>query len=138
MRNREAEALWKQYTLNINLFKYYLNVVIQVNLFFYAITGGILSFFFSQPQKEVVRYSLVLPMIMSLFLACMTIFGAVQNRNIEDEIKRISGELNLSVYPDVRVLTYVLITCAVFFFIVLLGLLILFIYAQSLFPAPTK
>lgn len=116
MRNREAEALWKQYTLNINLFKYYLNVVIQVNLFFYAITGGILSFFFSQPQKEVVKYSLILPMIMSLFLACMTIFGAVQNRNIEDEIKRISDELNLSVYPDARVLTYVLITCAVFFF----------------------
>jgi hypothetical protein len=47
----EVELLWRQYELQVELYKQYLDLVLRFNVFYYAITGGILSFFFSREQK---------------------------------------------------------------------------------------
>jgi hypothetical protein len=137
--NREnTEMLWKHYQLHIDLYKHYLNLLLQSNIFFYAITGAILSFFFSQSQKEILRYALILPMVMSLLFILICIFGAWQNRHTDEELQRITTVLNFPVFPDVRVLTFALLMFAVFFALIFIGLLLVFINAHLFATLSTK
>lgn len=46
----EREILWRDYALSADLYKFYLDLVVKVNVFYYAITGGIASFCFAQQQ----------------------------------------------------------------------------------------
>ena len=52
---------WKNFELSVNLLKTYLDLAIKLNLFHYAITGAILSFYFSKENTAVFIYSLILP-----------------------------------------------------------------------------
>lgn len=46
----DRELLWKQYQLNIELYRTYLDLALKLNLFYYAITGAIVSFYFAHPE----------------------------------------------------------------------------------------
>jgi hypothetical protein len=63
----DRELLWRQYQLNIDLYKGYLELIVKINVFYYAITGAILSFFFSN-QNHLTKFSLLLPLFMSIAL----------------------------------------------------------------------
>jgi hypothetical protein len=41
------EDLWKQYEVHVDLYKHYLKLSVEVNVFYYAITGALLSYFFA-------------------------------------------------------------------------------------------
>jgi len=40
-------ALWKQYEISVDLYKHYLKLAIEINVFYYAITGAIVSYYFA-------------------------------------------------------------------------------------------
>lgn len=40
------EILWKQYALHVDLYKFYLDLGVKVNAFYYAVTGSILTYYF--------------------------------------------------------------------------------------------
>ncbi len=40
-----TELLWREYQLGVDLYKFYLDLVIKAIVGYYAITGGILSFY---------------------------------------------------------------------------------------------
>lgn len=60
MTDRE-ELLWRQYELQVGLFKEYLNLVLKVNGFYYVATGALVSFYLSKPQVPWMKYSLAFP-----------------------------------------------------------------------------
>jgi len=48
--NTNRDTLWKQYELHVSLYKEYLKLLLEFNVFYYAATGALLSYFFSKPE----------------------------------------------------------------------------------------
>lgn len=111
---KENRLLHKQYESLVELYKFYLNLALQTSIFFYGITGGIISFYFSQKaqlnmnavavgkgQIDVLQFSLVLPIIYSLLFGFLSFRGSyLLKRNVDDHIREICRELKLVKAPD--------------------------------------
>lgn len=112
------DLLWHQYKLHIDLYKHYLELVIKFNLFYYAVTGAILSFYFSNPTMPFIGYSLLFPILLSLFFAGFFLYGAKLMNVVRNDILGIRDKLNLYSAPEVKVLAILLrITAALFIFV---------------------
>jgi hypothetical protein len=121
-KNIDPDVLWKQYELNINLFKSYLEFTLKLNLFYYLITGAILSFYFTHLDTRFINYSLVLPILMSFAFCALSIYGADRAKLTRKEIFRIKNAFKLEVAPEAQVLIFVLWIFAGLFLVVGLGL----------------
>lgn len=116
------EDLWKQYEISVDLYKHYLKLSIELSVFYYAITGAILSYYFTHKADPAVRFALLLPIAMSVLLALLFIYGAVLNRSSREEIFRIRDALGLTVGPEFAVLSWLLTIFAVLMIVVAIGL----------------
>jgi hypothetical protein len=117
-KRQEPGMLWNQYILWIELYKYYLDSAFKANVFFYAITGGILTFYFSNPQKQYVKYALLLPTLISGSFFYIAIYGINKFEITKKEVASLAKQLAIKVYPDLNVLIIVLWIFAITFFIV--------------------
>ena len=64
------DDLWKQYEISVDLYKHYLKLTIEINVFYYAITGAIVSYYFAhRAEAPDIRFALMLPILMSVLLA---------------------------------------------------------------------
>ncbi|MFH7029935.1 MAG: hypothetical protein ACHBN1_32370 [Heteroscytonema crispum UTEX LB 1556] len=123
--SKNQEFLWKQYYLWIELYKFYLDTAFKANAFFYAVTGGILTFYFSNPNKQYVKYSLLLPAIMSCGFLYIAIYGIRAFEVTKKEVDLLALQLTLKEYPDLNVLTIALYVFAIIFLIVLISMFVL-------------
>lgn len=120
------ETLLKQYQTHVNLYKHYLDLTLRVNIFYYAITGAILSFYFTKSHdNNIIRYSLLLPLLMSVFYAILFIYSSIILNVTRDEVFQIRDWLGLRSAPEFKVLKYFLIASALLFVLVALGLITL-------------
>lgn len=119
MDNREL--LWRQYQLNVDLYKGYLELVVRMNVFYYAVTGAILSFYFAN-QNELTQFSLFLPFLMSVALGGFFVLGAWLARIPRDETFRLRDTLGLIAAPEIGVLICLLSIFAILMFVVAGGL----------------
>lgn len=117
----DRELLWRQYQLNIELYKGYLDLAVKINVFYYAITGAILSFYFTN-QNDLTKFSLVLPLVMSVALGVFFVIGAVLARVPRQETFKIRDALSLKAAPEIGVLILLLFIFAVLLFVVAGGL----------------
>lgn len=134
--NREAdeELLWKQYSLHTDLYKHYLDLTIKFNQFYYAVLGGILVFYFSRKQTPLLRFSLLFPVVVSFGFGLFLAYAAFLNRNSRREVSELSERLNLSVTPELHVLTALLYLTSFFLFLVTAGLIYIFVHAAPYQP----
>ena len=109
----DKELLWKQYSLHVDLYKHYLDMVLKFNVFYYAATGAILSFFFSKTEVSQIKYSLLFPIIMSLCFAILFLYGTVQLRISRQDLFALRDKLGLETAPDLYVLSTLLVICAI-------------------------
>jgi hypothetical protein len=109
------DLLWKQYCLHVDLYKFYLEIAVKVNVFYYAITGGILSFYFGNPQEQLAKYALVLPAIMSAALGILFLVGSALLLLTRREVFSIRDKLGLETAPELGVLSLFLATFGVIF-----------------------
>lgn len=117
------DDLWKQYEISVDLYKHYLKLVIEMNVFYYAITGAIVSYYFAHRTEEPeIRFALMLPILMSVLLAGFFIYGSIMNRYSRDEMFRIRDALGLRVAPEFAVLGWLLIIFAALMGLVALSL----------------
>lgn len=117
----DRELLWRQYQLNVDLYKGYLDLIVKINVFYYAITGAILSFYFAN-QNDLTKLSLLLPLLMSVTLGVFFIVGAFLARVPRKETFRIRDVLGLMAAPEIGVLILLLGIFAVLMFVVASGL----------------
>jgi hypothetical protein len=125
------DLLWKQYELHIDLYKHYLELVIKFNVLYYAITGAILSFYFSQDNLDIIRFSLIFPVAMSL---CFSIFFIYASRLVEvvrEDVFGIRDQLGLFAAPEMRVLQILLFMSALLYTIVAISLTLIFFLRTS-------
>jgi hypothetical protein len=123
----ERELLWRQYNLHVDLYKFYLDIALKLNVFFYVITGGILTFYFANSAERLIRYSLLLPIILSIAFGGVFIYGSILVSVIRKDIFRIRDKLDLEVAPDVRVLSVLLRVFAIIFFVVAASMILLMV-----------
>lgn len=122
------ELLWNRYKHDVELYRTYLDLVIKINVFYYAVTGAIISFYFLHIEKEpLVKYSLIFPFLMSLALAIFFWRSAGAAKPSQQEIQRLSTALGFEVYSVVpTVLSFLLMVFFWLFVIVDMGLITLF------------
>lgn len=102
---------WKDFELSVELHKFYVDFAVKLSLFYYAVTGGILSFHFSKESPAVSVLALLLPILLSLALGIFFLFAARLGMNLRANIKDRARELELKVYPEGVVLVSL---CSIF------------------------
>lgn len=117
-----SELLWKQYQQNVDLYKFYMDLTIKFNVFFYAVTGAIISFALTEHNgNELIRYSLLLPLVMSLCFSGFFVYGGVLMRVLRQETFSIRDTLKLQAAPDVGVLSVLLYLFAFVYLLIAIG-----------------
>ena len=120
------ETLLKQYQTHVDLYKHYLELSLKVNIFYYAVTGAILSFYFAKAHdNDIIRYSLLLPFLMSVLFAIIFIYSSIILNVTRSEVFQIRDWLGLRTAPEFNVLKYFLRASASLFILVALGLIML-------------
>ena len=122
----DKDILWKQYALHIDLYKHYLELTLKFNVFYYAATGAILSYFFSKSEIVLLKYSLLFPIAMSITFGILFIYGASKLRITRQDVFIIRDKLGLETAPELNVLSMLLIVSALLMFVVSTILLIFF------------
>jgi hypothetical protein len=107
------------------MYRDYLELVLKVNVFYYAVTGAILSYFFSHPQESLEKYALLLPLVMSLALAILFFIGSYLAKYTRQETFALRDALGLMVAPEIGVLILLLIIFGVLMLMVAGGLIYL-------------
>ncbi len=106
-----TELEWNYFNMQVDLHNSYLDLALKLNLFYYAITGAILSFYFTNTEIEDAKYALWLPISLSVGLSVVFLWGAKQALNLRELIKASALNLGFQGYPEGMVLVLV---CAVF------------------------
>ncbi|OKH31392.1 hypothetical protein NIES2101_41520 [Calothrix sp. HK-06] len=109
------EFLWKQYCIWIELYKFYLDLAFKVNTFFYAITGGIFTYYFSNIGKQYIKYALLLPAIMSATFLGISLYGIYEFRVIKKEVMLLVKEMQLRDYVDFKIIIIILSLFAIIY-----------------------
>jgi hypothetical protein len=125
------EVLLKQYDLHVELYKHYLELVLKFNIFYYAVTGAVLSFYFTNNVNVgVPRYLLLLfPVLMSLGFAVFFIWAGTLVKYTRADVINIAQALGLQVFPEMRVLAALLGLSGGLFIVVALGMLAIVCHA---------
>jgi len=105
----DRELLWNDFKLNAELHRSYLELSIKLNMFYYAFTGAILSFYFSHLGDETIALSLLVPLVMSIGLAIFFFWASRAANVMHLHIKKTGEALGLNAFPDGRVLKFVCI-----------------------------
>lgn len=117
-----VDLLWKQYDLQVGLYKGYLELLLKFNVFYYAATGALISYYFSKPGIPWMKYSLGFPVLMSIGFAALFIYGAVNTGVVRQELFDIRDKLGLDTAPEYNVLCIFLWISAILMLIVALCL----------------
>ncbi|MEM1262476.1 MAG: hypothetical protein AAGH76_08770 [Pseudomonadota bacterium] len=104
----DRELLWRQYELNVDLYKHYLKLSIEFNIFYYAITGAILSYYLNNFGEGLLKFALLLPAMMGITFAVFFVYAAKLMRVSRHEVFEIRDSLGLSASPDLGVLSLLL------------------------------
>jgi len=121
----ERQLLWNRYSMHIDAYHKYMDIVVKLNLFYYGITGAILSFYFSKAEvgSAYVKLSLLLPVLFSL--ALIFLFGyAIKALAVSKiDIINIVRELEMNAFVAIDALIYMLWGSISFVVLVSFGIL---------------
>ena len=106
-----SEIKWNDFKMNVDLHRSYLDLAINLNMFYYAITGAIVSFHFANSASPTAKLALILPVILSIGLTVFFFWSAKLAHNLRFHIKSTAEELGLKCYPEGIVLV---LLCIIF------------------------
>jgi hypothetical protein len=128
-----VELLFNHYKIHIELYKHYLELLIKFNLFYYAITGAILSFYFSNHTVTFIQYLLIFPFIMSFAFSIFFFYASEKAKNSRKEVVDIAILLELKTFPELNVLVILLKLFASLFMLTSFLLLTLIVFHNCIF-----
>lgn len=102
------EKLWREYQMSVDLYKFYIDMVIKMLVWYYAVTGGIISFHLTRTAPSFARWALVLPLIVSVALAALFVWGARRWQPVRNNAVALSELLKLTDYFELRALDLLL------------------------------
>lgn len=106
----QEEILIEHYKINVDLYKTYLELLVKFNIFYYGITGAILSYYFGNFEKiPILKYSLIFPILMSFGFSIFYLWVQRLVNVSRDDIALITQTLKLKAFPEFKVLKILLI-----------------------------
>lgn len=102
------EILWKQYDQHITTYKFYLEMLVKLLTMYFAVSGAMLSFYFTKTGIPDAKLALYLPWLMSVGLFIFFSIGAYLSTITRDDVFSIRDQLGLQVSPELGVLTILL------------------------------
>lgn len=127
------KLIFEHYKIHIDLYKHYLELLIKFNLFYYAITGAILSFYFANKTIIFIKFVLLFPLIMSLIFSGFFFYASDKAKNSREEIVDIAKALNLKVFPEFNILVILLKLFSILFIIISILLFLLIVFHNYIF-----
>jgi hypothetical protein len=121
----DREILWRQYNLYVDLYKFYIDLVLKANAFFYLITGGIVTYFLTNAKEPQIKYALILPILMSISLGGGFIYGSSLLSIQRKDLFALSNKLGLGTAPELKILGIMLQISGLIFFMVGVALTVL-------------
>lgn len=123
-----SDLLWKQYELHVELYKHYLELALKFNVFYYAVTGAVLSFYFSNTANLGMprHLLLVFPVVVSLGFGGFFVYAANLVKVTRDDIIALGQALGFRTFPEIRVLAVLLRISGVMFILVALCIVAFF------------
>ena len=103
-----SEKLWKQYEQHITTYKFYLEILVKLMTMFFAVSGAMLSFYFTKTDINSAKLALYLPLIMSIGLFLFFIIGVFLSTATRNDVFSLRDQLGLEVSPELGVLTLLL------------------------------
>jgi len=111
----ESQLNWNRYITHIDLYKFYFDLMIKLNVFFYGITGAILSFYLSKSANDTdLEYVLLLPVFFGLGVAALSIYGDVTLKHSKTDINDLVAQMNIKIGVQTNSLNYVMRFSALF------------------------
>lgn len=126
----DKDILWKQYEMQVELYKKYLELILQFNVFYYAATGALISYYFSKSDVALMKYALLLPVLMSFGFATLFYYGAWAQSVTREEIFNLRDALGLETAPETRVLQVLL--CISASLMVVVGIVVFIFFCSAL------
>jgi hypothetical protein len=113
----EWEATWKEYELHIDLYRYYLDIGLKANLFFFFIAGGVLGIYLQKPSG-IMKFSLLLPILLSFAFGGVFLHATFLWMRVSEVIREIRRELKLKKAPDINLMSLLLFVFGIVFFVI--------------------
>lgn len=133
-KSDQQKFLWERYKQTVDLHRSYLDLAIKLNVFNYAITGAIVSFYFSQPDEPLIKWSLLLPALMNLGLAIFFFRSALASNVSQKDIHTLANNLEFDVRSVVAsVLAFLLWIFFATTLLIVIGLVVLIAKDISIF-----
>jgi hypothetical protein len=121
----ERDDLWKEFDKSIDLYKFYLDMVLKASIFIFGITGAIVSYYFSNTNKPLIKLSLVLPLIMNAGFTYLCLKGSSFADILDKEHEKLSEELGTRLFFTLSPLHEVLRLFTVLYALASIGLVVL-------------
>jgi chromate transport protein ChrA len=124
----------ENYKIFLEVFKGYLDTALTANIWFYTLTGAVVSYYLSNrnEEKSYLKFSLFLPFVLGVQIIVLSILGIGQARFIESTLKDVSN-IQLEYIPAVEILVNFLKASIGLISLVCIGLILLFMFLED-FP----
>jgi hypothetical protein len=100
----DREALYKQQDSLLELYKHHLKVLLEANVFIYAVTGAIASFVITHSTLPNVRWILWLPAVVCVLFAVFFFIVSTGFNYTDQDLGAICAALNIETYPRIQAL----------------------------------
>lgn len=104
----QRELQWREYQMSVDMYKFYVAIVVKAILSYYAITGAILTFYFAQTTRPLARWALVLPSALGIGLAVLFRWGADLWQIVRNDAFDIARDLRLKSAFELSVVSILL------------------------------
>lgn len=128
----ETDLLLKQLDVVLDFYKFFFDWVLKLDIFYYTTTGAIVSFYLAKQRPELLRYSLLLPITLSIFLFVLFVSGQHGLKLTAEEAKTIGSRLELELKLDLKYLPNFLAVNAVMCLLIAAALIGLFAWHDLL------
>jgi len=116
------------YKTFVDIFKGYLDTALTANIWFYAFTGAVVTYYLSNREgKPFLKYSLFLPFALGILLLFFSWKGIGQAHLIQGVMLKAAGDIQLVEVPAVEILVNFFWASIILISFVCISLILLFI-----------
>jgi len=118
------ELKWNFFELHVKLYEKYLDLVVKINAYYFALTGAMTSYCLAHSSEPNIKLAMLLPIVMGVSVICVWGLAIPRVNNLRKRLESISAEIELDSIPAVNVLKWFLVASIVVKGITIIGLLI--------------
>ncbi len=133
--NRRS-LIWQQLEKDLDLYKFYLELILKAAVFVFGITGALVSYFLTHKGKPLMVYSLLLPIVMNFGFFLLCILGIPLAETMRMEHSRICKEAEITLPYELGPLPGMLRIFSAIYGLTTGGLIGLFILSLVKIPGP--